>query len=151
MWLKSLLTSKKTLLPFYTWYFQMPLQWHHNGHNSVSNHHPRTIVYSTIYSEADQRKHQSSASLAFVRGIRQWLVNSPHKWPVTRKMFSFDDVIMHFTRPWNKLSHVYAGPRLGHHCACRFTSTVLVPGHQQAQCWIQRNVSLQSYSGNYAS
>ena len=33
-------------------------------------------------------------SLAFVRGIHWWLVNSPHKWPVTRKMFPFDDVIM---------------------------------------------------------
>ena len=30
-----------------------------------------TIVYSTIYSDADQRKHQSSASLAFVRGIHR--------------------------------------------------------------------------------
>ena len=47
-----------------------------------------TIVYSAVYSDAEQRKHQSSASLAFVR------VNSPHKWPVTRKMFPFDDVIM---------------------------------------------------------
>ena len=54
-----------------------------------------TIVYSIVYSGADQRKHQSSASLAFVRGIHQWPVNSPHKWPVTRKMFPFDDVIMH--------------------------------------------------------
>ena len=53
-----------------------------------------TIVYSTIYSDADQRKHQSSASLAFVRGIHRGPVNSPHKWPVTRKMFPFDDVIM---------------------------------------------------------
>ena len=53
-----------------------------------------TIVYSTIYSGADQRKHQSSASLSFVRGIHRWPVNSPHKWPVTRKMFPFDDVIM---------------------------------------------------------
>ena len=53
-----------------------------------------TIVYSTIYSDADQRKHQRSASLAFVREIHRWLVNSPHKWPVTRKMFPFDDVIM---------------------------------------------------------
>ena len=50
-----------------------------------------TIVYSTV---ADQRKHQSSASLAFVRGIHRWPVNSPHKWPVTRKMFPFDDVII---------------------------------------------------------
>ena len=53
-----------------------------------------TIVYSCVYSGADQRKHQSSASLAFVRGIHRGPVNSPHKWPVTRKMFSFDDVIM---------------------------------------------------------
>ena len=53
-----------------------------------------TIVYSTVYSGADQRKHQSSVSLAFVRGIHRWPVNSPHKWPVTRKMFSFDDINM---------------------------------------------------------
>ena len=48
-----------------------------------------TIVYSTAYSGADQRKHQSSASLAFVQGIHEGPVNSPHKWPVTRKMFPF--------------------------------------------------------------
>ena len=53
-----------------------------------------TIVYSTVYSGADQRKHQGSASLAFVRGIHRGPVNSPHKWPVTGKMFPFDDVIM---------------------------------------------------------
>ena len=51
-----------------------------------------TSVYSTVYSDADHRKHQSSASLAFVRGIHRGPVNSPHKWPVTRKMFPFDDV-----------------------------------------------------------
>ena len=53
-----------------------------------------TIVYSTVYSDADQRNYQSSASLAFVWGIHRGPVNSPHKWPVTRKMFPFDDVIM---------------------------------------------------------
>ena len=53
-----------------------------------------TIVYSTVYSDADQRKLQSSASLVFVWGIHRGPVNSPHKWPVTRKMFPFDDVIM---------------------------------------------------------
>ena len=53
-----------------------------------------TIVYSTVYSDADQRKHQSSASLACVWGIHRWPVNSPHKWPVKREMFPFDDVIM---------------------------------------------------------
>ena len=53
-----------------------------------------TVVYSIVYSDADQRKHQSSASLAFVCGIHRGPVNSPHKWPVTRKIFPFDDVIM---------------------------------------------------------
>ena len=53
-----------------------------------------TVVYSIVYSDADQRNHQSSASLAFVRGIHRWPVNYPHKWPVTRKMFPLDDVIM---------------------------------------------------------
>ena len=53
-----------------------------------------TIVYSIVYSDVDQRKHQSSASLAFVRGIHRGPVNFPHKWPVTQKMFPFDDVIM---------------------------------------------------------
>ena len=53
-----------------------------------------TVVYSIVYSGVNQRKHQSSASLAFVREIHRGPVNFPHKWPVTRKMFPFDDVIM---------------------------------------------------------
>ena len=53
-----------------------------------------TIVYSIVYSGADQRKRESSASLAFVMGIHRLPVNSPHKGPVTRKMLPFDDVIM---------------------------------------------------------
>ena len=69
-----------------------------------------TIVYSTVYSGANQRKHQSSASLAFVRGIHRGPVNSPHKWQVTRKMFPFDDVIMgkartHLGRMFSVISH----------------------------------------------
>ena len=53
-----------------------------------------TNVYSTVCSGAYQRKYESSASLAFVRGLHRGPVNSPHKWPVIRKMFPFDDVIM---------------------------------------------------------
>ena len=59
-----------------------------------------TIVYSTVYSGADQRKHQSSASLAFVRGIHRWPVNSPHKGPLTRKMFPFNEVVKYFAEHW---------------------------------------------------
>ena len=68
-------------------------QWRHNG-AIVSQIISLTIVYSTVYTGADQRKHQNSASLAFVWGIHRGPVNSPHKGPVTRKIFLFDDVIM---------------------------------------------------------
>ena len=51
------------------------------------------LFTQAVIQGADQRKHQSSASLAFVLGIHRWPVNSPHKGPVTRKMFPFDDVI----------------------------------------------------------
>ena len=66
-----------------------------------------TIAYSTVYSDADQRKNQSSESLAFVWGIHQSPVNSPHKGLVTRKMFPFDDVIigavMRKYLPWTSI------------------------------------------------
>ena len=72
-----------------------------------------TIIYSIVYSGTDQRKHQSSASLAFVRGIHRWPVNFPHKGPVTRKMLPFDDVIM---------SRLSARPSTGEH----FVSTYII-------------------------
>ena len=74
--------------------------WHRHHYSdvimSVGAYHitSLTIVYSTVYSGADQRKHQSSASLVFVRGIQRRPVKSPHKGKVTQKMFPFDDVIM---------------------------------------------------------
>ena len=69
--------------------------WHHYSDIMIgamaSQITSLTIVYSTIYSGPDQRKYQSSMTLALVRGIHQWPVNSPRKGPVTRKMFPFDD------------------------------------------------------------
>ena len=90
--------------------------------NNITSHHSDVImgtmasqiaslmiVYSTVYTGADQRKHQRSASLAFVRGIRRWPVNSPHKWPVTQKMFPFDDVIMnHIARETRFAFYIFA-------------------------------------------
>ena len=102
-----------------------------------------TIVYSTVYSDADQRKHQMSASLAFVRGIHRGPVNSPHKWPVTRKMFPFDDVIMemvlwwsyqHISLRWHRVC--YATTVVRKHSVCRCHGTNQAPGHQQRQCWL---------------
>ena len=69
------------------------------------------IVYSAVYSGADQRKHQSSESLAFVWGIHQWPVNSLHKWPVTWKMFPFDLVSILFwicTLKYHRLLYITA-------------------------------------------
>ena len=53
-----------------------------------------TIDYSTNNSNADQTKHQGSASLAFVKEIRQWPVTSPYKGPVTRNICPFHEVII---------------------------------------------------------
>ena len=81
-----------------------------------------TIVYANVYSDADQRKHQSSASLAFLQGIHRGPVNSPHKGPVTRKMFPFDDVIMETKDTFCRLNVIYVGiilRRLRHDgCIC---------------------------------
>ena len=58
------------------------------------------ITSLTIYSDADQSKYQSSASLAFVRGIHRRPMNSPHKWPVTRKMFPFQVMTSSWCSAW---------------------------------------------------
>ena len=65
-----------------------------------------TICYSTVYSGADQWKHQSSASPAFVRGIHRRPVNTPHKWPVTRKCFHL------ITSSWTQLLQKAEIPQL---------------------------------------
>ena len=98
MWAQNLhLVSK--------WLTASTLPWRHNGCDCVSNHQPHNCL---LYSDADQRKHQNSASLAFVRGIHRGSVNSPHKWPVMWKILLFDDVIMmHWISSWNT-EHVAA-------------------------------------------
>ena len=107
-WWPRPLTKISVIMPQYTschitlWW----LLWY-CAHNQCSSHYSDvimsamaseitsiTIVYSSVYSGADQRKHQSSASLAFVRKIHWSPVNSPHKGPVTRKIFPFDHIIM---------------------------------------------------------
>ena len=62
-----------------------------------------TIVYSTVYSGADQTKHQSSVSQAFVRGFHRWPLDSTHKGPAMQKMFPFDDIITPDQRHYNVL------------------------------------------------
>ena len=73
----------------------LSLQWRHKGRDGVSNHQPHHCLLNRLFRRRSG-KNQSSASLAFVREIHRWPVNFPHKWPVTWKMFPFDDVII----PW---------------------------------------------------
>ena len=81
------------------------LQRRHNGCNSISNHQPHDYLLNRLFRRRS-RKHQSSASLAFVWGIHRKLVNSPHQWPVTLKTFPFDDII------------TFRGKLLGVCCLC---------------------------------
>ena len=85
---KGLASNKPTVVLIIGVYMGDPAQ--------VSQINSLTIVCTTVYSGTDQRKQQSCESLAFVRGIHRWPVNSLHKWPVTRKIFPFDDIIMRF-------------------------------------------------------
>ena len=70
-----------------------PLLWRHNGRDGFSNHQPDDCLLNCTFRRRS-KKHQRFALLAFVRGIHRWPVNPPHKYPVTRKMLPFDDVIM---------------------------------------------------------
>ena len=75
------------------WNALRALQWRHNGHDSVSNHQPDGCLLNCLF-RCRSKKTSNSASPAFVRGIHRGPGNSPHKGPVTRKMFPFDDVNM---------------------------------------------------------
>ena len=83
---------------------EIALQWRHNEYDLASQITSLTIVYSTVYLGVDKRKHQSSASLVFVREIHRGPVNSPHKGPVTRKMFPFDHGV------WEPYRYGYSHP-----------------------------------------
>ena len=70
-----------------------PLQWRHNEHNGVSNHRRLDCLLNRLF------RHRSKKTLklrvtGLCAGNSPGPVNSPHKGPVTRKMFPFDDVIM---------------------------------------------------------
>ena len=67
------------------------LQWRHNGRDGVSNHQPHDCLLNRLF----QRRSKKTSKLRII-GLcaGNSPVNSPHKWPVTRKMFPSDDVIM---------------------------------------------------------
>ena len=82
------------------------LQWRRNGRDGVSDHLLQDCLLNRLFR---RRKHQSSASLAFVQEIHRSPFNSPYRGPVTRKMFPFDEVIMNYT-----ITSLLMGSTLGH-------------------------------------
>ena len=71
------------------------LRWCHNRCGGVSNHQPHHSLLNRLF-----RRRSKKTSKLRVTGLcvgnSPWPVNSPHKGPVTRKMFPFDDVIMNY-------------------------------------------------------
>ena len=72
---------------------QPPLPWRHNGHDCVSNHQPYHCLLNLLFERRSKKTSKLHVS-GLVWGIHWGPVNSPHKWPITPKMFPFDDVIM---------------------------------------------------------
>ena len=85
---------------------QITLQWHHNGRDGVSKHQLHDCLLSRLFRRRSKKITKLRVT-GLCGGIHRWPMNSPHKGPVTRKMFPFDDVIM------RKLSII--GPMLGNH------------------------------------
>ena len=69
--------------------------------STMASHITGLRLFTERFVQVQIKENISSASLAFVRGIHRWPVNSPHKWPVMRKMFPFNDVIMKSSDQWS--------------------------------------------------
>ena len=86
------------------------------------------IVYSTVYSGPDQRKHQSSVSLAFAKGTHRWSVNFTPKGPVMQKMLPFDNIFM-----WPLIFKVKFGKSCNSGMGCPIDMEQ--KGCEPTECW----------------
>ena len=93
MWLNSLSALCPLMTTEGTEIMTSPLQWRRNDHNDVWTHQPHGCLLNRLF-----RRRSKKTSKLRVTGLcvgnSPGPVNSPHKGPVTRKMFPFDDVIM---------------------------------------------------------
>ena len=80
----------------------LTLQWRHNGCDSVSNHQSHDCLLNRLFRRRSKKTSKLRITGLCVRGIYRGPVNFPHKWPVTRKMCPFDDIIM----SWRILNHL---------------------------------------------
>ena len=75
------------------WRSHVPLHWRHNDHDGVSNHQPHGCLLNRLFRRRSKKTSKLRVT-GLCEGNSPGPVNSPHKGPVTRKMFPFDDVIM---------------------------------------------------------
>ena len=99
------------------------IQWRHNGRDDDSNHQPHEYLLKRLLRHRSEKTSKLLVT-GLVKGIHRWPVNSPHKGPVTPKMFSFDDV------SWCVLTH---------HCA-----NIAQSGHSSilSKCQLNTDKSL---------
>ena len=102
---------------------QRSLQWRHNGHDGVSNHHPHGRLLNRLFRRRSKKTSRVRVSGLCV-GSSPGPVNSPHKGPVTRKFFPFEDVFMSYTC-WNLNAYITGG-QCGWECNVKTTSIVQV-------------------------
>ena len=114
IWFRNHMKGQWSLeyLPYRSQNTPIPLHWRHNDHDGVSNHQPHGCLLSRSKKTSKLR----------VTGLCVWdspgPVNSPHKGPVTLKMFPFDDVIMptaktNVKQTWNDRVACYANATIG--------------------------------------
>ena len=85
--------DKRPVVYTLVWCHYNTLQWRHNDHDGVSNHQPHGCLLNRLFRRKSKKTSKLRATGLCV-GNSPGPVNSPHKGPVTRKMFPFDDVIM---------------------------------------------------------
>ena len=73
--------------------YSSPLRWRHNDYDGVSNHQPHGCLLNRLFRRRSKKTPKLCVTGLCV-GNSPGPLNSPHKWPVTRRMFPFDDVIM---------------------------------------------------------
>ena len=90
-----------------------------------------TNVYSTVYSGADQRQHQSSASLAFVRGIHRGIPRTNGQlrgkcFHLMTSSWALGFVSSNNLPTYLKYQSLAYVWELGHHCACKWLTTSII-------------------------
>ena len=101
---------------------QRSSQWRHNGHDGLSNYHPHGRLLNRLFRRRSKKRSKVRVTGRCV-GNSPGPVNSPHKGPVTRKLFPFDDdVIMSYTC-WNLNAYITGG-NCGWECNVKTTSIV---------------------------